>query len=94
MVQQNIGVVEAASSSLVTQTKKALKTLRFSMLFYFLLLYTNFFAFLLAVILAVVLDEGAVNNAVYGADLLHKEGIIILTEHLNSHFGFILTQGF
>ena len=33
LVARYLGVVEAASSSLVTQTKKALKTLRFSMLF-------------------------------------------------------------
>ena len=37
-----IGVVEAASSSLVTQTKKALETLRFPMLFSYPV--TQFFA--------------------------------------------------
>ena len=33
LVARYLGVVEAASSSLVTQTKKALETLRFPMLF-------------------------------------------------------------
>ena len=49
---------------------------------------------LLSVILAVILDKGAVDNTVYSANLFHKEGIIVLTEHLDSHFGLILTQGF
>ena len=37
LVARYLGVVEAASSSLVTQTKKALKTLRFQCFFLILL---------------------------------------------------------
>ena len=42
LVARYLGVVEAASSSLVTQTKKALETLRFPMLFSYPV--TQFFA--------------------------------------------------
>ena len=42
MVKFGIGVVETASSSLVTQTKKALEALRFPMLFSYPV--TQFFA--------------------------------------------------
>ena len=49
---------------------------------------------LLSVIFAVILDEGAVDNAVYGADLLHKESLVVFTEHLDGQFGLILTQRF